>query len=382
MRAISSQHMKSISVDLAHNLISFYYLKMATPPVTSQVAKAANAAGSQVAKAANAVNGKAASAANKASQVLANATNAAKQMWSSDKGPLIIVIAITVLLLVFVIIYITFSMKDSNLKGKELTSEVIRLDKVDKPVQIGNTEIPKTAVGREYSYAFWLYIDNFEQIVDATTGQPVQRMVFYRGNTGDITSANPIVMLDGKSNKLHLVIKTQGSALEPAATTDLNKILTKNYFENKALDSEMDGVNKHIVMAVDYVPLQRWVHFVAVVDNKVITLYMDGEIYAVKSVDEFKASRTPEVDRLGKTIDYNLILDKTDGDVFIGKGQVGNKISVAGFMGRFEFYNYAVSMDEVRKSYDKGPISKGVLSFMGINNYGVRSPVYKLDEQS
>lgn len=319
---------------------------------------------------------------NKASQAVSNAKNAIVEVASSDKGPLIIVICISVLLLLFVILYITFAMKSSSLQGKQLTNEPIRLDKVDAPIQIANGDMPPSKVGREYSFAFWLYVDNFEQLVDTTSNAPIQRLIFYRGNANDVTSANPVVMMDGKSNTLYFAVKTQGTSLDVGSNAKLYNIIKNNYFLNPTITTTDPLMNKYIIIPVDYVPLQRWVHLTLCVDNKVMTIYMDGEIYSVKSVDEFKSYRPPEIDSMGKTIDTNLIVDRTDGDLFIGKnGAVGNKVSVNGYVGRVEFFNYAVPMDDVKKSYNKGPIPGGVLSWLGINNYGFRAPIYKLDEK-
>lgn len=315
----------------------------------------------------------------KANDMINSAKDATKNAFTSDKGPLIIIIAITVLLLVFVIIYITFALKSSSLKGKELVKDPIRLDKVEQPLKIANGDIPATTVGREYSFAFWLYAESYDQLIDSNTGDSVQRLIFYRGNANDVTAANPIVMMDGKSNKLHMIFKTQASVLDGTTNNNLNSIVKNNYFENKSIDSENLMSNKHIIMTIDYVPLQRWVQVVGVVDNKLVTMFMDGEIYSVKSVDEFKASRVPEIDRLGRTVDYNLIIEKTDGDIYVGKNSVGQKTTLAGFLGRLEFFNYAVTLDDVRKSYSKGPIGKSWLSFLGISNYGMRAPIYKLD---
>lgn len=309
------------------------------------------------------------------------AANASK---GNDKMPLIVVVSVTVLLFVAVILYITFAMKGNNLSGKALTTLPIRLEKLESPIEVANADIPKPAVGREFTYSFWLYVDTFEQEYDNVNKRPVHKMVFYRGNPGDITTANPIVMMDGQSNKLYIVIKTSGSTLSATSgknvNTDLHEIIANNYFmSEKQLTDPV--VNKHIVMGIDYVPLQRWVNVSVVIDNKLATVFLDGEIYSVKSVDEFKASRQPAKDRLGRTIDYNLILDKTDGNVFIGRGLVGNKRAPNGFLGNLSFYNYALSSDEVKAVYNKGPIKgNGIMSMFGMGQYGVRSPVYKMDQ--
>lgn len=303
---------------------------------------------------------------------------------ANDKLPLIVVVSITVLLFVAVILYITFAMKGSNLKGKALTTLPIRLEKLESPIEITSSDIPKPVVGREYTYSFWLYLDSFEQEYDNVNKRPVHKLVFYRGNPGDATTANPLVMVDGQSNKLYIVIKTAGSSLSASfnknVNTDLHEILANNYFlTDKQLTDPV--VNKHIVMGIDYVPLQRWVHVGVVIDNKLVTVFLDGEIYSVKSVDEFKASRQPAKDRLGRTIDYNLILDKTEGNIFIGRGLVGNKRAPNGFLGNLSFYNYALTSDDIKAVYNRGPIKGNtVMSMFGMNQYGVRSPIYKMDQ--
>jgi hypothetical protein len=304
------------------------------------------------------------------------AKNAAKKAAASGKMPLIIIIGVTVLLFVFVILYITFAMKSSSLQGKVLTSKPIKLDQLGSPIQIPNGDMPKPSVGREYTYAFWMYLERFNQSRDSATNLPLHKLIMYRGNAEDLSGANPIIFMDGLSNKLYIVIKTTESAI---ADKNLDSILTNNYFMT---DKRLDDTSKnlHLVMVVDYVPLQRWVHVAAVVDNKVITLYMDGEIYSVKSVDEFKAARQPHIDRLGKVVPYNLIIDTTDGDLYLGKNNIGNRITIDGYLGKVEYFNYALTMNEVKQSYYNGPLVKGVLSMFGISQYGFRSPVYKLNE--
>jgi hypothetical protein len=80
-------------------------------------------------------------------------------------------------------------------------------------------------------------------------------------------------------------------------------------------------------------------------------------------------------------VDYNLILDKTDGNMYVGRGTVGNKRAPNGFLGNLSFYNYALSLDDVRGVYAKGPVSgNGLLGMFGMSQYGFRSPVYKMDQ--
>lgn len=309
----------------------------------------------------------------KAPQVSPN--SAVSKMMEGDKMPLFIVVGVTVLLFISVILYINFAMKSSNLKGKLLTSTPIRLSKVETAITIANADIPVPSVGREFSYSFWLYVENFTQDVDATNGKALHKMIFYRGAKDQMK--NPIVLMDGQSNKLYIIVKTANSSLSLTDNGKLYQIMDGNYYSNPG----GSGTNKHMIMSFDYIPLQRWVHVGFVIDNKTITLYLDGEIYSVKTADEFKASRDLPVDDFNNPIPYDLVPDRTEGDIFIGKNAVfgGNK-SIDGYLSKLEFFNYALTASDMQKSYSSGPIKGGVLSSLGLSNYGFRAPVYKLSE--
>lgn len=304
-----------------------------------------------------------------------------KNMWET-KGPVLIFILAVILVFIIVILYITFAMKNSNLSGKKLTKRPIKMNEIAIPYEIPGTDIPVPAVGREYSYSFWIYVDQFEQ----TPGN--NKLIFYRGSKDDITLANPLVMMDTAENRLYVCIKTQDNSLSPAdirasansTAMDLRKIIEKNYFKNPTITGA--GSNKYIIMEVDYVPLQRWVNLTLIIDNKIMSLFLDGEIYSVKSVDELKASRKPETDQNGQPIRYNLIVDKTDGNIYVGRNSVNNKVTVNGYLSNLEFHNYAISLNQVKSIYNQGPLSKGgVMGSMGLQ-YALRSPVYKLNEST
>lgn len=293
----------------------------------------------------------------------------------ADKGPLMIFIIAVILIFIIVIIYITFALKNANLKGKVLVKKPIKLDGLSTTIQVSSADIPKPAVGREYTYSFWVYVDEFTQ----TTNN--NKLLFYRGAKEGITGANPLVMMDGLENRLYFLIKTQDSALPALVNGDLRPTVTQNFF--KKTDTPTSNLNKYIIMEVDYVPVQRWVNIICVVDNKIITLFMDGEIYSVKTTDELKALRKPELSATGTPIPYNLIIDKADGDMFIGKNTINNNQTLNGYLSNLNFMNYAISLNQVKETYNRGPLASGgagnFLTSVGIN-YGVRSPLYKLNE--
>lgn len=329
--------------------------------------------------------------ANNASKTVSNAANAARNAAKNatgglmdqmkgmlgDKGPIIILIAVVLLAFIAVVIYISFALKASNLKGKRLITQPVKLDEIKTPVTVDAGEIPKAAVGREYTYSFWFYLDSFDQTNN------VPQMLFYRGSKTTIADANPVVMMDGNNNKLYFVVKTQGSSLSATTSninydTNLGHVLSRSYFNNKDFTLSTPNTHKHVILSVDYVPLQRWVNVVVVVDNKIITIFMDGEIYSVKTVDEYKMTKQPEFDIRGNKIDYNLVLEKSEGSVFLGRYNGGRTPNA--FVSNLEYYNYAISLNEVKKIYMSGPFSRNFLSMLGISAYGMRSPIYKIDE--
>lgn len=340
----------------------------AAKAVAANASKVANAA-ANASKAANA-------AANAASNAGSDMASKAKNFFQQNM-PLIIFLGVVILIFVIVIVYITFAMKGAGLSGKTLTKTPIKLDGNNAPLVISSDKIPVPSLGREYTYSFWVYVENFNQ----TPGN--QKMLWYRGADNDIASANPIVYMEDMSNRLNFVIKTQNSVLSSTEASpynaDLTTIKTKNYFHNKSLTLD-DEHNKHVIVTVDYVPLQRWVNYVMVVDNKLVTVYMDGQIYSVKSVDEFKTVKPAEYNDKGERFDYTLILDKTEGNIYTGKNPADSQnLTINGYLSKIDFFTYAVSAKEVQKVYDQGPFTKGSLSAFG-SAYGVRSPVYRMDQ--
>jgi hypothetical protein len=314
------------------------------------------------------------------------------QSWFSNfaKGslPLVIVLITIILLFVIVILWIVFAVKSGKLKAKDLVTNPVRIDNLGgKPIEISGGEIPKPSVGREYSYSFWIYLDDYPQSfvteqVTATSTQtvPQDKMVFYRGDQNDVSKANPIVTMDGVNNKMYIAVRVKDSTLTAVSNTNLYKIRALNYWLNSMLKRTTPDVNTHIIIPIDYVPLQRWVNVTFIVDNKLCTVYMDGEIYSVKSVDEFKSARPSETDIYGNVRDPTLIVENTTGTVYVGQNNnISGGRTLPGFLSKLRFFNYALSIDDVKTVYHNGPL--GRTFFGGLNiPYGVRSPIYKLDQ--
>lgn len=316
------------------------------------------------------------------------------RLFNNGKSSVVFLIIISILVFVIIILWIIFSIKNSKLKGKVLQDQPVKLDSITDSTKIINSDIPTCQVGREYSYTFWLYLEDFTQ----TTGTNPYKLIFFRGDSTSLKSANPIVFMDPISNKLYFAIKTQSSVIpdtDPVTqsqrnntnnvvSSQLSRLITSNYFLNDKLSIDPNKTNPspntHIIVAVDYVPLQRWVNFAVVVDNKLITIYMDGQIYSVKGTDEVKSMRQPEYDTLNNNqqLNYNLIVDKTNGDVTLGPTSFNNT-TINGYMSNLQFFNYSIGANDMNYVYRNGPFTKSFLSSFGINTqYGIRNPIYKL----
>lgn len=299
----------------------------------------------------------------------------------SGKSGVLILVLFFILLFVAVIIFLVKEIRGNQYDvGKKLTSDIVKLSEMDSAMEIPGTELKPHKPG-EYSYAFWLYVDGFSQ----TPGYG--KAVFYRGERDSVQQANPIIMMDEVSNKLYFVIRTESSTL---ASTDssidyrtLKPILERNYFLNKDLQVNTPNTNKHLVLAVQSVPRQTWMHYALVIKNNIVTIYQNGEIYLVKTTNDFMRSKPTEYDQKGDEVPYNLTIDQTTGSVYVGRNSfVGGNNAVSGYLSKLEFFTYALSVNDVYNIYKKGPIPSTWLQKFGIANYGVRTPFYKLNAKA
>lgn len=304
-----------------------------------------------------------------------------KGFFQGNKG-MIIAFGLLLLLFVLVIIYIISQLRNNAYrKNKSLVSQIINLSDRDRQIEISNADLPKQTMGEQFTFSYWLYLEDVVQ----TPG--FHKLIFYRGNKNDIQNANPIVMIDELTNIMYIVLKTRNNSL--ASTNDIKyenllPITERNYFENKNFKFTDASVNKYIIVPVTKLPFNVWVHFAVAVKDNVITVYKDGEVYTVKTVDDFILSRPIEHDDAGNAIKYNLNIDKSDGSIFIGRDAlIGGGFPVSGFLSKMNYFNYAMTIDDVSKIYRQGAFNKSTfLSAFGLSKYGVRSPLYQLSTVS
>jgi hypothetical protein len=305
-------------------------------------------------------------------------TSVADKVRDMFKGKSGIIIGFVLLMLAFllVIIYILMELRSNSYKkGKPLTRQVINLSERDGQVEIPASDLPPKSLGDQYTYAFWIYLTDFNQTKN------FHKLVFYRGEKDTIKTANPIVMMDEVQNNLHFVLKTRDSSLTSTDNImyeNLVPITEKNYFMKKDLNFQDTTNNKHLVVTVNNIPFNRWVHYTLSVKDNVVTIFQDGEIYIVKTVNDFIQQRPTEMIN-GDPIKYNVNIDDSQGTIFIGKNpNIGGNNTINGYFSKMDYFNYAMNVSDVLKVYKNGPFSTSWLQKIGLKNYGMRSPIYKL----
>jgi hypothetical protein len=206
-------------------------------------------------------------------------------------------------------------------------------------------------------------------------------------------SQEPYIFLDKSNNSMYI----RFSKLEA------------DEFKDKSTISSIPELHKFLTtgIAIDYVPLQRWVH-IAVVCNSTafkttLFAYVDGdlaktishnEIFTLKGYEDnyhinsnhtcdtgTMTANNKEVICKGtlKSDLNNLNLNAT-GFLYVGnnrdyKSGVGPGFS--GLLASFVSYNYELNQQDIYAIYNNGPVT-GFLAKLGLGAYGVRNPVYKL----
>jgi hypothetical protein len=284
-------------------------------------------------------------------------TKATSNLVSALSGSGVVILAVAaMLIIVLVVIYIVSMVKKNKLQNVVLHPNVIALDNRDAvPVKIPEANMSLVEVGQEFSYSFWLYLS---ELYDATSNY---KLIMQRGNTTDLVSngrfvntANPIVFMDKLTNKMYIAMST-------------TRVKDNNISFDQILsqDGEKRYNSGYLISTIDYVPLQRWVNITVVVKENTLYIYMDGDMYSAANVSDM-AGVTSTGPR--------PIIRGTSGGMTIGD----KKNTSNGYVSRSRYFNYALTQREVAGIYKEGPSKRTLLSYLGINNYGVRSPVYEI----
>lgn len=261
----------------------------------------------------------------------------------------IVMILLTVIVLS--IIYILRSLKSSKSRQISLISTPVDLSaKKGLPYNVSGANIPTVSQGKSFSFSFWLYLS------DTYTATTDHKILMIRGNNSSLPainfSANPLIFLDRTTNKMYIAISTSNVTRTDMSLDDV-----------LAMDVSGNYVSGYIITQINYVPMQRWVSFVVSIQDDIMMVFIDSDMYTVNSVS----------DAMFSSGDTRPIIRGSSGDVSIG--DVVN--SCAGFLTKLVYTNTAVNASSINNMYSSGPGQPSVLSAIGMPSYSLRNPIYK-----
>lgn len=226
-------------------------------------------------------------------------------------------------------LYYTYSKVPTDLYNKNESEELIN----------DNNAINQEPISPyEYTFSFWLYLKKV-----STSSSTNDELIFYMGNK---ETSNPKVFFEKNTNKLNIQIRT-------------TPLSSSNTGSNSNPNSECSSVD----LEVEYFPLKRWTNVVFNVDNKRITLFINGNIY--------------------KTLLINNKCPNTNVETVTGGIYIGSDNQPDALISKLQYYNHTLNSRDIRKIYDNGPIqNKSFLQKIGFPNLGFRTPIYNIDENT
>jgi len=268
----------------------------------------------------------------------------------------VLLVIAAMIIIVFLVLYIVNRVKMTKLQAVPLQQGgLIQMDnRQTVPFVVPAASMSTVTNGQEFSYSGWIFLGaGYSQ----TTGP---KLIMTRGNTNSYNgnvmqisnNTNPVIMLDQGTNTMYFAVNTSAvnSALAPASI-----ILTN------ANGSYKSG---YLVTSITYLPLQRWVNFAMVVQNTSLYVYMDGDLYSVATLSDISLP--------SGNAGPNPIMKGTVGDLLIGD----SVNYTPGYISKASFYNYAMSQTDVKNAYISGPNQSSWLSWIGLGNYALRTPIY------
>jgi hypothetical protein len=273
------------------------------------------------------------------SNVVANSKTLSSKLSSNVGGNLGLIIMVVILfsICVWVLMYIYSKYNSTSLKTVTILSKPFKVSELKNVT--ANTKIPTLNNGKEFSYSFWVYIDgdNMQKTLE-------NKLVMGRMMTRSVGDASNLIVLDKNRNAMHVWVKTDGK-----------QVYTLNEIDPARTD-------KGPVLTIPYVPLQRWVNFIVVVDNNFVQIFMDGELREVKDLSNNNGG----------------VVATPNGNLMVGGDASIN--SFEGYLSKIQAFNYAVTIEHAKLIYKAGPLDQSFLSKVGVGNYTIRSPFVRVDE--
>jgi hypothetical protein len=271
----------------------------------------------------------------------------------AKRGAVVVFVVLTTLLIVLVIAYIVWRINVSKLTVTDAMKNPRKL--YGRPaLRVSASKLAPVSAGQGYAISFWLYLVDYQP-----TALP-QLLLLRQGNGGTgaadlVANASPVVFLAPSANRMYVAART--NAPPPALAS------------GSLADVVAPGNRSRLVATIDYVPLQRWINVIACVQDSLMSVYMDGSLYSVASLDTLASPRP--------------MFAMSTGDLVVGNINSSVSADAQGFMSNVQLFNYPLSVREALRVYQRGPLaSTAMLGALGLSSYGVRSPVYRLDDST
>lgn len=225
----------------------------------------------------------------------------------------------------------------------------------NKYTKIGIENYNKSGNGKRRTYTFWIYLNDLNKYAGS------YKHVWHIGDVDNITKGSPYVFLDRYENKLYVRFATVS---ESDDTFKEKFSSVQNLNQKDFLEYMRQGIE------IPYVPLQRWVHVGIVVNENTnggtMTAYIDGDLSKIVSTQDGSGSSFTRLD-----------LDRT-GELHVG-GAFDSPLGpgFSGLISKVTMFNYDLNTKDIYNDYNEGPMD-GLLAALGLGNYGVRSPVYRI----
>ena len=322
--------------------------------------------------------------------IVNSATNSINSLYENAFNNNSLFIGLVIVIIVAIIIaYVLYTYLGSKLfsKIKSVVSDT-KVPVVGTKLTKFTADLAKNANGNRKSYSFWVYIN------DMTKYKGQYQTIAAVSSDGEteykLGSCSPYIFLDKTNNSMYIRFSKLDDDFKEKTNISTAKDL--HMFLRSGI-------------AIDYVPLQRWVHIAIVCNSNTfkttLYAYIDGDLVKTISNNEAFTLKGYEKDyhtditkectngydtdkkvicRASAKSDLNNLHLNTTGYLYVGnnrdyKSGVGPGFS--GLLSSFSSYNYELNQQDIYNIYNNGPVT-GFLAKLGLGAYGIRNPVYKL----
>ena len=331
---------------------------------------------------------------------VSNFSNNLSQTFSSQNSQVVIflVIGIVLAFVTAYVLYYVISKTISNQQSYLLPDTKVPVLATQESVFSGK-KIPPSGNGYRYSINFWIYIYDIQKF------NGMNRHILHRGIETDVPGvAGPYIYLDANTNKIFVTFPASNPQHTFDQTTFAGAYGT-NYnsnFTNSAgttniptagktpTDAELRFMNATRGIVLPYVPLQRWVQVVVVVNEDAtlggsISAYVDTELVNnVSTSTQITGLKDNNGALLNPQPQFNISDVNLDlpGNIYVG-GSIDSVVGpgFSGMVSLITFFNYDMNSNDVYELYKKGPVDN-MLAKLGLPAYGLQSPIYRLGDSA